>query len=218
MRIEDIDKNFKLQGLPEGVELSYFDVKEAPMKVWGLMYEEDSFCRLPDAVAKATSAGVYSLHEHCAGGRVTFATNSRYVAIACHVRSIGKMPHFTTIGSAGFDLYEENDFLCSFFPPYNYTEGYSASYSFGGEMKERRLLINFPLYTAVESLFIGIEKGATVTAGQLIGTVGDSAMTEVAQEPHLHFEMTVGGLQVDPAGYFSDDVWAELEGDTAYEG
>ena len=163
MRIEDIDKNFKLQGLPEGVELSYFDVREAPLKVWGLMYEEDSFCRMPDAVAKATSTGVYHLHENSAGGRVTFATNSRFVAIACHVRAIGKMPHFTTIGSAGFDLYEENDFVCSFFPPYDYTEGYSASYNFG-EQKERRLLINFPLYTTVESLYIGIEKGATLTA------------------------------------------------------
>ena len=140
MRIEDIDKNFKLQGLPEGVELSYFDVREAPLKVWGLMYEEDSFCRMPDAVAKATSPGVYHLHENSAGGRVTFATNSRFVAIACHVRSIGKMPHFTTIGSAGFDLYEENDFVCSFFPAYDYTEGYSASYNLG-EKKERNLLI-----------------------------------------------------------------------------
>ncbi len=164
MRIEDIDKNFKLQGLPEGVELTYFDVREAPFKVWGLMYEDDSFCRLPDAVAKATNPGVYGLHEHCAGGRVTFKTNSRFVAIACHVRSIGKMSHFTTIGSAGFDLYEENDFVCSFFPPYDYNEGYSASYSFGGDSKERSLLINFPLYTAVESLYIGLEKGATVEA------------------------------------------------------
>ena len=69
-----------------------------------------------------------------------------------------------------------------------------------------------------ETLAEGIEKGKTVTAGQLIGTVGDSAMMEVAQEPHLHFEMTVGGLQVDPAAYFSKDVWAELEGDESYEG
>ena len=81
MRIEDIDKNFKLQGLPEGVELSYYDVRKEPIKVWGLMYEDDSFCRLPDAVAKATNPGVYGLHEHAAGGRVTFATNSKHIAI-----------------------------------------------------------------------------------------------------------------------------------------
>ena len=163
MRIEDIDKNFKLQGLPEGVELSYYDVRKEPIKVWGLMYEDDSFCRLPDAVAKATNPGVYGLHEHAAGGRVTFATNSKHIAIACHVRSIGKSPHFTTVGSAGFDMHVEDDFVCSFFPPYDYNEGYSASFSFE-DSRERKILIHLPLYTAVESLYIGLEKGATIEA------------------------------------------------------
>ena len=69
-----------------------------------------------------------------------------------------------------------------------------------------------------KTLGSGIKEGATVSAGQLIGKVGDSAMVEVAQEPHLHFEMTVKGLQVDPADYFSDSVWSELEGDSSYEG
>ncbi len=164
MRIEDIDKNFKPQGLPEGVELEYFDVRVAPFKVWGLLYEDDSFCRMPDAVAKATSGGVYALHENGAGGRVTFETDSRYVSIVCRVRSIGKMSHFTTIGSAGFDMYEENDLVCSFFPGYNYTDGFSSTYTFGGEPYARKLLINFPLYTTVESLVIGLEKGASLAA------------------------------------------------------
>ena len=69
-----------------------------------------------------------------------------------------------------------------------------------------------------DTLAEGIEKGKTVSAGQLIGTVGESAMIEIAQEPHLHFEMTIGGLQVDPSEYFSDEVWAELNGDEGYEG
>ena len=68
------------------------------------------------------------------------------------------------------------------------------------------------------TLASGIKEGATVKAGQLLGKVGDSAMIEVAQEPHLHFEMTVKGLQVDPGDYFSKNVWAELEGDSSYEG
>ncbi len=68
------------------------------------------------------------------------------------------------------------------------------------------------------TLASGIREGATVEAGQLLGKVGDSAMIEVAQEPHLHFEMTVKGLQVDPGDYFSKTVWSELGGDTSYEG
>ncbi|MBO5715317.1 MAG: M23 family metallopeptidase, partial [Clostridia bacterium] len=36
----------------------------------------------------------------------------------------------------------------------------------------------------------GIIEGATVTAGQQIATIGSTAMVEIADEPHLHFEMT----------------------------
>ena len=59
--------------------------------------------------------------------------------------------------------------------------------------------------------------GAAVKAGDIIGTVGESAMVEVADEPHLHVEMTVGGLQVDPTDYLDEDAKATLNEDTNYE-
>lgn len=43
-----------------------------------------------------------------------------------------------------------------------------------------------------------ITVGASVSKGQLIGAVGNSAMVEIANEPHLHFEMMAAGAYVDP--------------------
>ena len=63
----------------------------------------------------------------------------------------------------------------------------------------------------------GIIEGASVKAGQQIASVGSTAMVEIAEEPHLHFEMTVGGLAVDPLEYFSSNDVATLQKDTAYE-
>lgn len=63
----------------------------------------------------------------------------------------------------------------------------------------------------------GIEANATVQKGQLLGQVGDTAMMELAEEPHLHMEMTVKGLQVDPLEYFSAAVLNTLSEDTIYE-
>ena len=63
----------------------------------------------------------------------------------------------------------------------------------------------------------GIIEGATVRAGQQIASIGSTAMVEVADEPHLHFEMTVGGLSVDPLEYFSSQDVSALQKDTAYE-
>ncbi len=63
----------------------------------------------------------------------------------------------------------------------------------------------------------GIIEGAKVRAGQQIATVGATAMVEIAEEPHLHFEMTVAGLSVDPLEYFSTKDVSMLQKDTAYE-
>ena len=54
-------------------------------------------------------------------------------------------------------------------------------------------------------LTAGVEKGKEVKCGQQLGKVGESAIAELADEPHLHIEMTVGGIAVDPADYLSKE-------------
>jgi murein DD-endopeptidase MepM/ murein hydrolase activator NlpD len=66
-------------------------------------------------------------------------------------------------------------------------------------------------------LSAGIEADAEVKCGQQIGKVGESAIAELADEPHLHVEMTIDGLSVDPIDYFNKEAKAALENDTAYE-
>lgn len=63
----------------------------------------------------------------------------------------------------------------------------------------------------------GIKAGAEIKAGETIGYIGDTAMTELADEAHLHFEMTVAGIQVDPLDYFSEDAVATLAQDNSFE-
>ena len=47
----------------------------------------------------------------------------------------------------------------------------------------------------------GIGQGIEVKAGQPIGAVGETALAEIAEEPHVHFEMTKDGAPVDPCSY-----------------
>ena len=63
----------------------------------------------------------------------------------------------------------------------------------------------------------GITQGAKLKSGDQIGKVGETAILELADEPHLHLEMTVGGLAVDPRDYFSDAAAEVLKSDTSYE-
>lgn len=55
-----------------------------------------------------------------------------------------------------------------------------------------------------------IAVGASVSRGQQIGSVGETATLELAEEPHLHMEMTVKGLSVDPMEYFSAQALAAI--------
>jgi murein DD-endopeptidase MepM/ murein hydrolase activator NlpD len=47
----------------------------------------------------------------------------------------------------------------------------------------------------------GIAEGVTVTPGTLIGAVGETAMRECADSPHLHFEIRLNDKLVDPTPY-----------------
>ena len=48
-----------------------------------------------------------------------------------------------------------------------------------------------------------VAEGDTVSAGQIIGAVGDTAAAEAAQGPHLHFSVTCDGEPVDPQSFLN---------------
>ena len=52
-------------------------------------------------------------------------------------------------------------------------------------------------------LMENIKENAEIKCGEQIGKVGESAISELADEPHLHIEMTVNGIAVDPMDYLS---------------
>lgn len=46
-----------------------------------------------------------------------------------------------------------------------------------------------------------IKVGAEVRSGQMIAVGGESALVEIAEEPHVHFELQIDGKNVDPCEY-----------------
>ena len=147
--------------------LKFYDVQDEPFALYGVFSENGKYRRLPEKVAKSVSEGVYELHVNTAGGRVKFVTDSRVVAIKAKMCSVGKMPHFALTGSAGFDLYVgEDQYQASFIPPFDIMDGYESEIRFDSGI-QREITINFPLYSGVESLQIGLEQNAILkkTAG-----------------------------------------------------
>ncbi len=50
-----------------------------------------------------------------------------------------------------------------------------------------------------------VKAGTKVVSGAKIGVVGDSAISEIADEAHLHFELIVEEATVNPLDYMSED-------------
>ena len=50
---------------------------------------------------------------------------------------------------------------------------------------------------------IPVSVGDIVKTGTVIGAIGESAIIEIAEEPHLHFELLVGGKQENPLDYIA---------------
>ena len=161
-----IDSNFKVKTQIEESDIRFFDVNQPPFKIYGLFYEDGKYRRLPESVAETVNTGVYGLHANTAGGRVRFKTDSSYIAIHATMPKIGKMPHFALTGSAGFDLYirdESERYVGTFVPPFKLQDGYeSILYFDSAQMRE--VTINFPLYSDVSELYIGLRDGAFVGA------------------------------------------------------
>ena len=57
--------------------------------------------------------------------------------------------------------------------------------------------------------FGDIKEGSKVIRGSRIATVGESALIEVADPPHLHFEMTHNGEAIDPLKYITLSTFAK---------
>lgn len=165
MKISEIDHNFHIERAVNRTGIRFYDASQAPMRIYGVVMENGRFRRIPEEIAQAVSKGVHALHANTAGGRVRFQTDSPFVVILAKMENIGKMSHFSLTGSAGFDLYENVDgvdvYRCTFAPPYDMQNGYESRRELG-DVKMREITINFPLYSDVVNLCIGVDEHSTI--------------------------------------------------------
>ena len=60
------------------------------------------------------------------------------------------------------------------------------------------------IYSNLASQDITVSEGQSIKSGDVIGKVGDTSLSELADEPHLHFSVKVNGVSVNPLDYISE--------------
>ena len=92
-------------------DIHWYAPSEEPFRIYGLCKTgPDTWRRVPEEVAEATSAGVVSHNVHTAGGRIRFTTDSPFVAVRAKPLNEGGMPHMAMTGIAGCDIYAGSEF------------------------------------------------------------------------------------------------------------
>ena len=161
MRIDEIDKNFKVETELDLPKLKFYDPRLEPFTIYGVFFEDGQYRRMPDAVAETVNDGVKTLARQTAGGRIKFKTNSSYVAI--HTKCSGSFaPHFSLTGTSGFDIYygKKEKFAGTVIPKWDGgCPEYEGRYIFG-ERRMREITVNLPLYCPVFEVYIGLEEDA----------------------------------------------------------
>ena len=207
-RLEEIDKNFKIETNLNKSDIKLYSVLEEPFCVYGVKYENGKFRRMPENVAKCVNDGVNGLHANTSGGRVRFKTDSSYIAIFAKMCNIGKMDHFAITGSGGFDMYiranGQDKFNSTFRPPFDFTNGYESIFEFNTS-KMREITINFPLYSDVCSLYIGLEEKAEI----------QSPTPYVNKKPIVYYghSITQGGCASRPGNSYPSIISRKLNMD-----
>ena len=92
--VSEIDTNFKVETSYSKDGFAYYNIDNAPFRIYGIFREGDKYRRMPEAVAKSVSDGVHFLHTNTAGGRVRLKTDSANVRILAKMGGTGRMQHF----------------------------------------------------------------------------------------------------------------------------
>ena len=163
--IAKIDKNFSVASEIRKDSLVFYSVEQEPFRVYGVKLENGKYRRMPEEVARNVSAGVYQLHTNTAGGRVRFITDSTCVAVHVEIADTHYLSHMTRVGVVGLDMYVREEgverYCGAFIPPYDMEGVFESKLSFD-EKKERIITINFPLYSSMSDLHIGLDEEAYV--------------------------------------------------------
>lgn len=167
MKISEIDSNFKVETKINKDDIRFYDIKTELFQIYGVNHENGKFRRLPEKIAQTVNDRVAVLHACTAGGRVRFRTNSPYIAINAKMPDIRRHSHMALTGSAGLDLYVWEDgkerYVKTFMPPYGMEDGYESIIE-NLDTDTKDYTINFPLYSEVSELYVGISDGASISA------------------------------------------------------
>lgn len=152
----------------EAEHIKFVDAHQFP--ILGTVAPSDScWRRLPESLRGKVRNELWELGTNTAGMALRFKSNATEIHVKWNSTMEREMNHMTPTGIRGFDLYTLTDdgetwtFVSSVRPRVN--RKHSEPKVIGGmEPKMREYMMFFPLYDGVDSLYIGVDSIAEISA------------------------------------------------------
>jgi len=168
MRLEDLDTAFKQEANDEN--LIYVECRNLPVKITGFPWLEENgnYHRLPDKFENKYSLKLDTMRKCASGGAVRFRTNSHLLGVKWELEpdAIDKSPRMTANMATGFDFYYGEPGHMTFAGCINANSEDGVHYRdtkhLSDEKVMREITLNFPLYSAVKRLEIGLDPDAVI--------------------------------------------------------
>ena len=158
------DTNMIVESKLDLPDVKFYDIDDEPIRIYGVWKEGGCYHRMPQAVADTVSHGISVKCTATAGGRIRFVTDSPYVAIRAYYGGCELTPSSSNLAKAGFDMYADGKFAGSFRLPKGFDAvSLESVVKLPGERKERLITINMPLYSGIESMYVGLSEDAKIS-------------------------------------------------------
>lgn len=162
--ISKIDKNMTASKTIDKCGFDFYDVDEAPFRIYGVYRDGEKYRRLPPNVARTVNEGVLFLHSNTAGGRIRFVTNSKKIAFL--IWGDGGLPteNGAYLNRGSIDVYADGRFMGITRGGNEFPHTYYESVVGEHEVSEDRVItVYMPNYGEIHKVLVGIEKGATLS-------------------------------------------------------
>lgn len=163
-----MDKNFVIQEAVTEHQTQWYDARD--LELYGVYYDGSLYRRMPGDIAETVNNGVHNYSAYSAGGRVRFSTDSPFIALKVEYGP-GSVPTVNNhCVSYGFDLYRYEGGVEIFTAAARPVTGFDYKYGkykmiTKNERKVTAYTINFPIFTSIKKLEIGLEVGSAIAPG-----------------------------------------------------
>ena len=159
---KEFDVNMIIDTKLDNYDVEFHNVESEPFRIYGIWREGDKFFRIPDAVAQTVSEGVANKASTTAGGRIRFITNSSFIAVKAEYAGTNRIDVTPITATLGFDVYADGKYAATYRVPQDTETELVGVREIGSTDCDRLITVNLPTHSSLKSLYVGIEKGASL--------------------------------------------------------